>query len=45
MLECATHGDRERIDLHRLGDEVICTRTNRGDRGLEATLTGQYDRE
>ncbi len=45
MLDRATDGDRQHVDLHRLGDEVVRAGADRGDRGLEAALAGQHDGE
>jgi len=45
VLECATDGDREGVDLHRLGDEVVRAGADGGDGGLEAALSREDDRE
>ena len=45
VLDRAADGDRERVDLHRLGDEVVRAGANRGDRGVEPALAGQHDRQ
>jgi hypothetical protein len=43
VLERAADGDGERVDLHRLGDEVVRAGADRGDRGVEAALARQHD--
>jgi hypothetical protein len=43
MLRGARHRERERIDLERLGDEVIGSRADRSDRGLETAEGGDDD--
>ena len=45
VLERAADRDRERVDLHRLGDEVVGAGADRGDRGVEAALAGEHDRQ
>ena len=37
--------DREGVDLHRLGDEVVRAGADRGDRGVEAALAGEHERQ
>ena len=43
VLGRAAHRDRERLDLDRLGDEVVRAGADRADRGLEAAERGQHD--
>jgi hypothetical protein len=43
VLGGAADRDRERFDLDRLGHEVVRTRADRADRGLEAAKRGQHD--
>ena len=45
VLDRAADRDRERVDLHRLGDEVVRAGADRGDRGVEPTLAGEHDRQ
>jgi hypothetical protein len=45
VLDRALHGDRERVDLHRLGDEVVGAGADRRDRGVEAALAGEHEWE
>ena len=42
MLGGAPDRDRERLDLDRLGDEVVGAGADRADRGLEAAERGQH---
>jgi hypothetical protein len=42
VLRCPPDRDRERLDLDRLGDEVVGPGADRADRGLEAAERGQH---
>ena len=41
--ERALDGEHERVDVERLGDEVVGAGADRGDRGLERAERGDHD--
>ena len=45
VLEGAADRDREGVDLHRLGDEVVRAGADGGDRRLEPALSGEDERQ